>query len=201
MKLALCLPRHSKFVYFTDTGTQNLCISQTQTLKPWWTLTLLTVWLLQRNPPIKVRDLFEEIKDGVVLLSLLEVLSGDKLVSASSSSASVSLCASFVKDTVGSVNHWVWQGIGHVFAWVRLPRVTFVCPSHSGWTDRQTGAGRLTDQRRLTGVVECLKQTSKQAAKMGIPWSTNTAPFTLPAFLASPPPLPPTPTHTLLSWR
>ena len=52
-----------------------------------------------------MRDLFEEIKDGVVLLSLLEVLSGDKLVSASSSSASVSLCASFVKDTVGSVNH------------------------------------------------------------------------------------------------
>ena len=42
--------------------------------------------LLQRKPPIKVNNLFEEIKDGVVLLSLLEVLSGDKLVSASSAS-------------------------------------------------------------------------------------------------------------------
>ncbi|GFS00694.1 nesprin-1 [Elysia marginata] len=33
----------------------------------------------QRNPPIKVENLFEEVKDGVVLLSLLEVLSGEKL--------------------------------------------------------------------------------------------------------------------------
>ncbi len=30
---------------------------------------------------MKVEDLFESIKDGVMLLSLLEVLSGEKLVS------------------------------------------------------------------------------------------------------------------------
>lgn len=30
---------------------------------------------------MKVENLFEEIKDGTVLLSLLEVLSGEKLVS------------------------------------------------------------------------------------------------------------------------
>ena len=30
---------------------------------------------------MKVEDLFEDIKDGVMLLSLLEVLSGEKLVS------------------------------------------------------------------------------------------------------------------------
>nr|KAG5692778.1 hypothetical protein BaRGS_009394 [Batillaria attramentaria] len=32
-----------------------------------------------RSPPMKVENLFEEIKDGTVLLSLLEVLSGEKL--------------------------------------------------------------------------------------------------------------------------
>lgn len=37
-------------------------------------------FLTQRVPPIKVDDLFEEIKDGIVLLSLLEVLSGERLV-------------------------------------------------------------------------------------------------------------------------
>ena len=36
--------------------------------------------LLQRNPPLKVEDLFEDIRDGVMLLCLLEVLSGEKLV-------------------------------------------------------------------------------------------------------------------------
>lgn len=34
----------------------------------------------QRNPPMVVNDLFEDIKDGTVLISLLEVLSGQKLV-------------------------------------------------------------------------------------------------------------------------
>ncbi|KAG2468780.1 SYNE1 protein, partial [Polypterus senegalus] len=34
---------------------------------------------VQRKPPIVVNDLFEDIKDGVMLLALLEVLSGQKL--------------------------------------------------------------------------------------------------------------------------
>ncbi|KFQ93584.1 Nesprin-1, partial [Nipponia nippon] len=33
----------------------------------------------QRNPPLLVNDLFEDIKDGVMLIALLEVLSGQKL--------------------------------------------------------------------------------------------------------------------------
>eukprot|EP00916_Digyalum_oweni_P008764 GHVL01014620.1.p1 GENE.GHVL01014620.1~~GHVL01014620.1.p1 ORF type:complete len:152 (+),score=12.05 GHVL01014620.1:239-694(+) len=41
----------------------------------------MNTYLCQRKPPVKVENLFEEIKDGTVLLSLLEVLSGDKLVS------------------------------------------------------------------------------------------------------------------------
>lgn len=40
-----------------------------------------TCFVLQRVPPLVVTDLFEDIKDGVVLLALLEVLSGQKLVS------------------------------------------------------------------------------------------------------------------------
>ncbi|KAK7104412.1 hypothetical protein V1264_019133 [Littorina saxatilis] len=39
----------------------------------------MNTYLCQRKPPVKVENLFEEIKDGTVLLSLLEVLSGDKL--------------------------------------------------------------------------------------------------------------------------
>ncbi|KAM7172376.1 nesprin-1 isoform 3-T4 [Macrochelys suwanniensis] len=35
--------------------------------------------LAKRNPPLVVNDLFEDIKDGVMLLALLEVLSGQKL--------------------------------------------------------------------------------------------------------------------------
>ncbi|ETE70296.1 Nesprin-1, partial [Ophiophagus hannah] len=34
---------------------------------------------LLRNPPMVVKDLFEDIKDGIVLIALLEVLSGQKL--------------------------------------------------------------------------------------------------------------------------
>lgn len=34
----------------------------------------------QRDPPLVVTDLYEDIKDGVMLLALLEVLSGHKLV-------------------------------------------------------------------------------------------------------------------------
>lgn len=47
--------------------------------------------LLQHKPPLEVNDLFEDIKDGVKLLALLEVLSGQRLVS----SASESFCADF----------------------------------------------------------------------------------------------------------
>lgn len=36
---------------------------------------------LQHKPPLEVNDLFEDIKDGVKLLALLEVLSGQRLVS------------------------------------------------------------------------------------------------------------------------
>lgn len=35
---------------------------------------------LQHKPPLEVNDLFEDIKDGVKLLALLEVLSGQRLV-------------------------------------------------------------------------------------------------------------------------
>lgn len=46
-------------------------------------VTLYNIWNLlpfQRNPPMLVNDLFEDIKDGVMLIALLEVLSGQKLV-------------------------------------------------------------------------------------------------------------------------
>lgn len=36
--------------------------------------------VFQHDPPMKMTDLFEDIKDGVYLLSLLEVLSGETLV-------------------------------------------------------------------------------------------------------------------------
>lgn len=36
---------------------------------------------LQHKPPLEINDLFEDIKDGVKLLGLLEVLSGQRLVS------------------------------------------------------------------------------------------------------------------------
>ncbi|KAH3846241.1 hypothetical protein DPMN_088540, partial [Dreissena polymorpha] len=39
----------------------------------------MNTYLKQKIPPMKVENLFEDIKDGVVLLSLLEVLSGEKL--------------------------------------------------------------------------------------------------------------------------
>lgn len=35
----------------------------------------------QRSPPLRVDDLIEDLKDGTRLLALLEVLSGEKLVS------------------------------------------------------------------------------------------------------------------------
>lgn len=50
-------------------------------------LNILTVYILfvlsslcQHKPPLEVNDLFEDIKDGVKLLALLEVLSGQRLV-------------------------------------------------------------------------------------------------------------------------
>lgn len=41
----------------------------------------MAMLLTQRAPPLVMTDLFEDIKDGVMLLALLEVLSGQKLVS------------------------------------------------------------------------------------------------------------------------
>ena len=41
----------------------------------------VAAFLFQRDPPVKVEDLFEDFKDGVKLLCLLEVLSGEKIVS------------------------------------------------------------------------------------------------------------------------
>ncbi|KAF7487430.1 Hypothetical predicted protein [Marmota monax] len=38
-----------------------------------------SILILQRKPPMVVDDLFEDMKDGVKLLALLEVLSGQKL--------------------------------------------------------------------------------------------------------------------------
>lgn len=46
-------------------------------------MSIYDIWNLlpfQRNPPMLVNDLFEDIKDGVMLIALLEVLSGQKLV-------------------------------------------------------------------------------------------------------------------------
>jgi len=37
--------------------------------------------MFQHDPPMMVTDLFEDVKDGIHLLSLLEVLSGETLVS------------------------------------------------------------------------------------------------------------------------
>jgi nesprin-1 len=37
--------------------------------------------LLQRVPPLRIDDLIDDLKDGTKLLALLEVLSGEKLVS------------------------------------------------------------------------------------------------------------------------
>ena len=35
---------------------------------------------MQAQPPVRVTNLFEDLKDGTKLLTLLEVLSGEKLV-------------------------------------------------------------------------------------------------------------------------
>lgn len=40
----------------------------------------MNTYLRKANPPIKVNDLFEEIRDGVVLIRLLEVLAKVTLV-------------------------------------------------------------------------------------------------------------------------
>lgn len=44
------------------------------------TVLLLILFFLQAVPPLEVTDLIEEIRDGHVLLSLLEVLLGTTLV-------------------------------------------------------------------------------------------------------------------------
>ena len=50
----------------TEEETSNFCI--------------YSLFILQRKPPMAVENLFEDMKDGVKLLALLEVLSGQKLV-------------------------------------------------------------------------------------------------------------------------
>lgn len=52
-------------IYFLKSKTTFICVFSS----------------LQCKPPLEVNDLFEDIKDGVKLLALLEVLSGQKLVS------------------------------------------------------------------------------------------------------------------------
>ena len=48
-----------------------------QTLCDGW---VVTVCVPQHDPPMMITDLFQDVQDGVCLLSLLEVLSGEKLV-------------------------------------------------------------------------------------------------------------------------
>lgn len=50
-------------------------------LLPCETVSPVGLFAVQRVPPLMVTDLFEDLKDGVTLLALLEVLSGQKLVS------------------------------------------------------------------------------------------------------------------------
>uniref|UniRef100_A0A8C9F0F7 Calponin-homology (CH) domain-containing protein n=1 Tax=Pavo cristatus TaxID=9049 RepID=A0A8C9F0F7_PAVCR len=60
----------------TQLVTQELV--QKRTFTKW-----INTHLAKRNPPMMVSDLFEDIKDGVMLIALLEVLSGQKLVRSS----------------------------------------------------------------------------------------------------------------------
>jgi nesprin-1 len=46
-----------------------------------WLALFIKIFRLQRIPPLRIEDLICDLKDGVRLLALLEVLSGDKLVS------------------------------------------------------------------------------------------------------------------------
>ena len=57
---------------------------------PTTSLVLSYLFFLQAVPPLEVTDLIEEVRDGHVLLSLLEVLLGTTLVSL----FLVSLCSS-----------------------------------------------------------------------------------------------------------
>uniref|UniRef100_A0A8C4V5X1 Spectrin repeat containing nuclear envelope protein 1 n=1 Tax=Falco tinnunculus TaxID=100819 RepID=A0A8C4V5X1_FALTI len=61
-----------RFLHFIISGRKHLvlqsCARNVKYLLPF-----------QRNPPMLVNDLFEDIKDGVMLIALLEVLSGQKL--------------------------------------------------------------------------------------------------------------------------
>uniref|UniRef100_A0AAY5F230 Calponin-homology (CH) domain-containing protein n=1 Tax=Electrophorus electricus TaxID=8005 RepID=A0AAY5F230_ELEEL len=59
-------------MYYTPKNEQEAV--QKRTFTKW-----INSHLAKREPPLVVRDLFEDIKDGVMLLALLEVLSGQKL--------------------------------------------------------------------------------------------------------------------------
>lgn len=39
------------------------------------------LFLLQWRPPLQIKDLFEDIQDGTKLIALLQILSGERLVS------------------------------------------------------------------------------------------------------------------------
>uniref|UniRef100_A0A8C0UUC2 Calponin-homology (CH) domain-containing protein n=1 Tax=Cyanistes caeruleus TaxID=156563 RepID=A0A8C0UUC2_CYACU len=60
----------SDFLLFSDEQESV----QKRTFTKW-----INTHLAKRNPPMLVNDLFEDIKDGVMLIALLEVLSGQKL--------------------------------------------------------------------------------------------------------------------------
>uniref|UniRef100_A0A2C9KCB0 Calponin-homology (CH) domain-containing protein n=1 Tax=Biomphalaria glabrata TaxID=6526 RepID=A0A2C9KCB0_BIOGL len=71
-------PRGSQSGQAIQQTIQNLQHEQERVQKKTFT-NWMNTYLCKRVPPIKVENLFEEVKDGVVLLSLLEVLSGEKL--------------------------------------------------------------------------------------------------------------------------
>lgn len=47
----------------------------------WYLLNFIYLFRLQRIPPLRIDDLIHDLRDGTKLLALLEVLSGEKLVS------------------------------------------------------------------------------------------------------------------------
>jgi nesprin-1 len=47
----------------------------------------MNIYLSLHEPPYHIHDLFEDLKDGTKLIALLEVLSGQTLVSATQSSS------------------------------------------------------------------------------------------------------------------
>lgn len=71
----------SRINYSENTIAQWHKASNTFVFKEFNLFSPLLFVLFQHKPPFEVNDLFEDIKDGVKLLALLEVLSGQRLVS------------------------------------------------------------------------------------------------------------------------